>query len=161
MNSGIPSNRAPGGPGSPGPICSCSAQGPPGTCTGCESAREQLRAPQGLLKSKILINASILWKMRPVFEKCSWLITHMTHTNSLRITPARKSSESIESAVWLRVAWMTSLSRCFRRYDLTKNIKNLPGFCEFCSLTPSRLSFKLSVNTLTLCGCIRLPEAMR
>ena len=56
---------------------------------------------------------------------------------------------------------MISLSQCFCRCDLTKNIKNLLGFCEFCNLTSNRLNFKLFVNTLTLCDCIKLLEAMR
>ena len=143
VNSKISFNRASGGPRSSEPICSCSVQKPLGACTDCESAREQFRAFQRLLRDKISINAFILWKMRPVFEKCSWLIipnithTYMTYTHSLRITLARKSPESIDSVIQLRVTWMTSLSQCSRRCGLAKNIRNLP---EFCSLTPSRLN---------------------
>ena len=90
------------------------------------------------------------------------LITHyITHTCNLRITFARKSFKSINFAIQLRVTWMISLLQCFRRCDLTKNIKNLLEICGFCSLTSSCLNFKLFVNTLTFCDCIRLFEAMR
>ena len=167
VNSRISFSRASNGSGSLESICSCSAQRLPGACTSCEFAREQLRVSQKLLRSKISINVSILWKMRPIFEKCSWLITsnilhtHIlhTHTHGLRITLAKKSSESIDSVIQLKITWMISLSQCSRRCGLTKNIKNLFEFCEFCNLTSSRLNFKLFVNTLTFCDCIKLSAA--
>ena len=146
VNSEISFNRVSNGSKNFESICSCSVQRPLETCTNYEFTREQFRASQRLLRSKISINVFILWKMRSIFKKCSWLITsHITHKqfaqHFLRIILARKLFESIDSAVWIRITWMISLSRCFRRCDLTKNIKNLLEFYEFCNLTSSRLSF--------------------
>ena len=162
-----PSSGRPGEPRADMPMSSSgAARGMQGLWICPWTAPGTSGAAQKLFRGKDPINAFILWKLRPVFKKCSWSTwsihwLHITHTCSLRITPARKSPESIDSAIQLRVTWMTSLSQCSRRCGLAKNIKNLPGFCGFCSLAPSRLNFKLFVNTLTFCGCIRLPEAMR
>ena len=84
VNSKIFFNRASDGPESFQPICSCSAQKPSEACTNCKFVREQSRASQKLLRNKISINVFILWKMRPIFKKCSWLITsNITHTYTL------------------------------------------------------------------------------
>ena len=91
-----------------------------------------------------------------LFNLINSLITHhITHTCNLRIIFAKKLFKSIDFAAWIRITWMISLSQCFRRYDLTKNIKNLSEFYEFCNLTLSCLNFKLLVNTLTFCDCIK------
>ena len=79
-------------------IYSCSVQKLFKACRNCDSARELSQIIQELLKSKISINAFILWKMRPIFEKCSWLIwsihwIHHTHKQS--------AHHSREKIVWI------------------------------------------------------------
>ena len=101
VNSGKSSKRAFSGPRSSEPICSCSAQRSFEACRSYDFARELLRAFQGLFKSKISINAFILWKLRPVFRKCSWSIGQslVNYTGITSHTHAACASSSREN--WL------------------------------------------------------------